>query len=571
LTYYNQINLADTEKLLDQQRHLWSKKKGLVAKPRGNKEIEDFQEEAWLSLCDDDATHILIAGGARSGKTYLILKWMIIRAFHAPEGSQAILRFRFNHLKASIIGDTLPMVCKMEWPGERLFYLNRSDWFAEFSNGHKMYFGGLDDKERTEKILGQGHCTIFNNECSQISYGSRNKAVTRLSQKIAVPGSRFGFLPLKEINDENPPMQGHWSYRLWVEGRDPSSGSPLSNVAAYRKVFMQPANNPHIPEATKEILRNLPKRERVRFWEGKFGEAVDNALWTYESIEMMRVDIIPITLVQVVVAIDPSGSKGNEDKRSDEVGIIVAGIDNSDVVHILEDASGRHGPQGEDGWGAIAASLFYKWKADRVVAEVNYGGAMVQAVIQSADADIPFKEVTATRGKAIRAEPVSMLCETGRVKLVGAFPELEEQLLQFSSAGYKGDKSPDRADAMVWAVTDLAVDMAPGLGLLEWYKRQAAKQIEDQSKTMKNPAVIERPKDKAGVTSPMDYANSKAGSGINIQAPLPSDEVILNCPDDMTGTFYALSGKAYNIENGTVKASRKFIKELLDTGFSIKQ
>jgi hypothetical protein len=542
---YNQLALADTEKLLAQ----FSSRQNLAAKPRGNKNIERFQIQAWLSLVDDEATHLLLAGGARSGKTYLIIKWMIMRAFHAPEGSQAILRYRFNHLKASIINDTLPMVCKMEWPGERLFYLNRSDWFAEFSNGHKLYFGGLDDKERTEKILGQGHCTIFNNECSQISYASRNKAVTRLSQKITVANSRFGFLPLKEICDENPPMQGHWSYRLWIEGRDPSSGQPVSNPEAYRHVFMQPANNPHIPEETKNILRNLPKRERVRFWEGQFGESIDNALWTYESIERCRVETAPTTLTRVIIAIDPSGSHGDEDKRSDEVGIIVAGIDTYEDVHILEDASGRLAPQGPDGWGALVCALFIKHKADSVVAETNFGGAMVGAVIKAANPDIPFKELHASRGKAVRAEPVSTLYDNGRIRHVGTFPELEEQLLQFSSAGYKGDKSPDRADALVWAVTELAIDLAPGVGLLDWYKQQAAKQAEREGRPTPEQARI-------------------AGRGAVAKAK-QSELVRMIVRPGVSGTFYARSGLKYQVEDNMVWVQRKNVQELLDTGFNL--
>jgi len=541
--------------MLDENRHLWSKKKGLVAKPRGNSNIEDFQKQGWAALCDDESTHILLAGGARSGKTYLIIKYLIIRAFYAPEGSQVILRFRFNHLKASIINDTFPSVCKNEWPGERLFYFNRSDWFAEFSNGHKIYFGGLDDKDRTEKILGQGHLTIFNNEISQISYSSRNKAVTRLSQKIAVPGSRYGYMPLKEINDENPPMEGHWSYRLWIKGVDPASGAPVINPKSYRHVFMQPANNPHIPEATKNILRSLPKRERVRFWEGKFGESTDNPLWTYESIEASRIEFAPKTLTNVVVAIDPSGTKGKEDERSDEVGIVVAATDINSNVYILEDASGRYPPQGEDGWGAIATRLYHKYKADRIIGEVNFGGAMVAAVVNIADPDVPFKELHASRGKAVRAEPIATLFDKRKVFLVGNFPELEEQLLQFSSSGYNGEKSPDRADAMVWAVSDLALDLISGLGLMEFY-RQSNDSTSTPTPTLPSPDVIQPSQSFPHVVS------------LEREAIRPSNEMIMmSAPEGIAGTFYSRSGRVYNIEDGTIKVLRNSSQELVDSGF----
>lgn len=482
------------------------------------------------------ATHILVVGGARSGKTYLIMKALVLRALMAPEATQAVFRYRFNHLKASIINDTLPLVCKLEFPGQFLYTLNKSDWFAEFKNGHKIYFGGLDDKERTEKILGQGHSTVYMNECSQIGYASRNKAVTRLSQNAG--------LRLKEICDENPPMEGHWTNRLWVKGVDPSSGQPIPNPHAYAYAFMQPANNPHIPEETKNILRSLPKRDRVRFWDGQFGEAVDNPLWTYESIEASRIETAPVTLTSVVIAVDPSGSHGKEDERSDEVGIIALGLGVDENVYVLEDASGRYGPNGPEGWGAIVVALYKKHKADRVVAETNFGGAMVGAVIGAADPDVPFKEVHAARGKAVRAEPVSTLFDRGRVKLVGTFPEMEEQMLHFSSAGYGGDKSPDRVDAMVWGVHDLAIDMAPGLGLLEWYKRGAAAVIAQG-----------KPKERLG------------GEGLGASAT-QSDLVRLKARPGLSGTFYSRSGGKYDIEEGHVWVKPAAVAELLGSGFT---
>lgn len=546
MTYYNKIILSEPSRLL-------AKKKGPPVRPRGNRGIEQFQREGWDAL-RSGATHLLFAGGARSGKTYLIMKAVIIRALAAPESTHAVLRFRFNHLKASIINDTMPAVCKREWPGEFVFFLNRSDWFAEFRNGARIYFGGLDDKDRTEKILGQGHSTIFNNEISQISYASRNKAVTRLSQNNG--------LRLLEINDENPPLQGHWSYKLWIEKRDPSTGQPLPNAEKYKAVFMQPANNPHIPEATKDILRALPPRERVRFWEGKFGEAIDNALWTYESIERSRTDELPTTLVRIIIAIDPSGSHGEEDKRSDEVGIVVAAIDKADVVYILEDASGRIGPNGPDGWAELVSKLFVKWAADCVIAETNFGGAMVEAVIKSHNPDIPFKEVTATRGKAVRAEPVATLFDNGRIKLAGTFPELEEQMLQFSSAGYKGDKSPDRADAMVWAVTELAVDLAPGVGLLEWYKRQAAA-INNQGAPQHRIA---------GKAPPPEHQFNEMEHLANKNKPAPpvvEADTVLLYRKDVSGTYFAKSGLRYSASKGHIRAKRKDMQELLDGGFKI--
>jgi phage terminase large subunit len=109
------------------------------------------------------ATHILLYGGSRSGKTFLLVRAVVMRALKAPKSRHAILRFRFNHIKASIIHDTFPKVMEVCFPEVR-YRLDKTDWFAEFPNGATIWFGGLDDKERTEKILGQEYVTIYLNE-----------------------------------------------------------------------------------------------------------------------------------------------------------------------------------------------------------------------------------------------------------------------------------------------------------------------------------------------------------------------------------------------------------------------
>lgn len=518
-------------------------------------EPEAFQDRGWEALCGP-ATHVLLAGGARSGKTYLIVKGIVSRALMAPEATQAILRLRFNHLKASIIYDTLPHVMRHEFP-HIPWSLNKSDWFVRINSTKDsvergtLYFGGLDDKERTEKILGQGHSTIYLNEASQLSYASRLKAITRLSQDRG--------LRLKEIIDENPPIQGHWTHRLFVKGIEPTTGKaiPADELSDYACAFMNPAENPHIPEATKRILRALPPRERARFWEGKFGDAIDGPLWTYESIELARTDeavrAVLVRLVRVVVAIDPSGCHGPEEKRSDEVGVVVVGIDDQGVCYVLEDASGRHGPGGRDGWGALAVRLFHRYHADCVVAETNFGGAMVGAVVRAAEGgeDVPFRELHATRGKSVRADPVATRFDRGRVRLCGTFPEMEQQMLQFSTNGYGGDRSPDRTDAMVWGVIELAGIQVPGLGLLDFYRQENAAEAERARQP-------DAPKQTNG-GPPLEGDDEKD--------PVVPDFVALNAPAGMSGTVYSRLGTAYTVSDGRVMARQSDVEDLLAIGF----
>lgn len=400
-------------------------------------------------LLSGPAKHILLRGGSRSGKTFILMRAVIIRAMKSSGSTHAVLRFRFNHLKESIINDTLPKVMALCWP-EIPYETNKTDWYTRFPNDARILYGGLDDKERTEKILGQEHSTILLNECSQISYASRNKAVTRLAQKSG--------LALKAYYDCNPPPVTHWTYQMFARGLEPTSGQPLFNPDAYTTMRMNPTDNvENLPEDYIDMLRALPARERRRFLEGEFLSEVPGALWTMENLEKGRRELAVVPpLERIVIAVDPSGCSGEEDERSDEVGIMAVGRGIDKHGYLLEDASGRYSPAE---WAKKAIELYDLWNADCIVAEKNYGGAMVMSTIKSARQNAKVKVVHATRGKVQRAEPVSSLYEQGLVHHIGFFPELEDQMLSFSTSGYQGSKSPDRADALVWGFSELLLSL----------------------------------------------------------------------------------------------------------------
>jgi phage terminase large subunit-like protein len=186
---------------------------------------------------------------------------------------------------------------------------------------------------------------------------------------------------------------------------------------------------------------------------------VPGALWSRDRIEQLRRDACP-PLRRVVIAVDPSGGAGDE---HDEVGLVVCGLDEAGHGWLLVDASSNMGP---NEWAQAAARLYHEHRADRVLAEVNYGGAMVESVLRAVDPNIPFKALTASRGKAQRAEPISSLYEQGRVHHLGAFPELEDELCSFTTTGYVGP-SPNRADALVWALTELMAQPMPSYAAYE--------------------------------------------------------------------------------------------------------
>ena len=209
-------------------------------------------------------------------------------------------------------------------------------------------------------------------------------------------------------------------------------------------------------------------------------ESAPGALWNRGIIEATRASGIP-ELSRVVVAIDPAVSAT---EGSDETGIIVAGKDNGGHGWVLADASGRFQPLE---WAKTAIAAYRAHCADRIVAEVNNGGDMVEATLRVIEPNAPLAAVRASRGKVTRAEPVAALYEQGRVHHLGVFPQLEDQICAFTydahgnsnirSVGY----SPDRVDALVWALTELLVEPIPGEGIYEVY-RQLNDQLADTAR-----------------------------------------------------------------------------------------
>ena len=416
--------------------------------------LTEKQREA-LATVAGTATHAMLFGGSRSGKTFLHVRNLVMRAMKAPGSRHCILRFRFNHIKSSIIFDTFPKVMQKAFPNVE-WKLNKSDWYVTLENGSEVWFGGLDDKERTEKILGNEYVTILLNECSQISWQARNIVVTRLAQKVMsiVKGMPPVEMKPRMWYDCNPPPKSHWTYLLFVRKVDPDTKELLPNPENYVSMKMNPKDNlDNLNADYLSTLDSLSARLRKRFRDGEFADANPSALFLDETIEKWRViDRALPDFVRIVIGVDPSGSDDADNAGNDEIGIIIAALGIDGICYIMEDCTVKAGPAT---WGKVATGAFDRYGADLIVGEVNYGGAMVKHVIQSCRAKTPFLAVTASRGKAVRAEPISVLYEEGKVRHVGNLRELEDELAEFSTVGYVGEGSPNRADAMVWAVTAL--------------------------------------------------------------------------------------------------------------------
>lgn len=388
-------------------------------------------------------THTALEGGARSGKTFITIRQIIMRGLQRSSRHLAC-RFRFNHAKTALGMDTVPKVFDICFPNIP-YHLNKSDWFFEWptldGKTSELWLGGIDEKERVEKILGHEYSTIFANECSQLSYEAIYTLQTRLAQKTG--------LPLRFIYDYNPPSKRHWTYRMFHKGLNPDNEPLPFKIGRLR---MNPIDNiENLAPEYIAILEGLPLRQRQRFLEGLFLDDVEGALWTELMVNNAKLRE-PGPLRTTIVAVDPSVSHTAD---SDECGIIVASkeaVGLGAVVHA--DLSGKLSTRG---WARRTVNAVHRYNANYVVAEVNQGGDLVEDAIHNEDPNIKVKKVRASVGKYARAEPCAQLYDEGFVHVTHEIdmPQLEDELTTYVPLDAKF--SPNRLDALVWALTDLLI------------------------------------------------------------------------------------------------------------------
>jgi phage terminase large subunit-like protein len=274
---------------------------------------------------------------------------------------------------------------------------------------------------------------------------------------------------------------------------------------------------------------------------------VPGALWSRGMIDETRIrpvdSVTPIALPhfeRVLVSVDPAKEIG---EAAAETGIMVVGKDQNGKGYLLEDLSLSGSPEE---WGRAAVMAYDDWAADMIVYEANQGGEMVAAVLRQAakalkdeglrTADfVPVKPVHATRGKYVRAEPVSQLYEQKKISHVGYFPELEDQLCEYTADGSMG-YSPDRMDAMVWGFTELMVGSIAHEGLMDYY-RQQAQAVADRLKGV-NPAL--------------------PAASVSLKGPLG-----INTAYGMSGTKYLLDDK------GLFQVKQEDVKPLTEAGYRV--
>lgn len=400
------------------------------------------------------ATNVLLYGGSRSGKTFIIIRSLIARGIKAPGSRHLAARDRQSHIWRTVRLDTFPKVMRLCYPQVE-WQVHSREGYAVFGEGSELWFGGLDDEDRLDKILGAEYATIYVNEASRVTYDQVTTLRTRLAQRVEITkGERAGeVLPLRFYADLNPTGRRHWTYQEFHLHKAPISGAPL-DPADYAYCVMNPQDNvDNLAPNYIKTLEGLPPAKRKRFLLGEYQSDIEGALWSQDSFRIYSPDELP-ALSEVVVAVDPSGAKSKSEK-ADMIGIVVAGRvgdPRTGSIYVLEDATMLGGPQE---WAKVAVSAFERHEADAIIVETNFGGAMVASTIRTISPNAPIREVRASRGKHVRAEPVATLYHEGRVFHPVGVNELEDELTQFTSAGYQGSESPNRADALVWAVSGL--------------------------------------------------------------------------------------------------------------------
>ncbi|MDR0705135.1 MAG: phage terminase large subunit [Planctomycetaceae bacterium] len=413
-------------------------------------QITPKQREA-AQLLGGTASNVMLYGGSRSGKTFLICWRLLHTALTCPCSRQAIIRRYFNSAKRSIVEDTFPKVLELEHVNAKY---NHVDSKFSLPNGSEIWILGLDDKERTEKLLGQEFFTIYFNECSEMNWNSVNLVRTRNSMKIEkdIYGNRRRN---RIFYDCNPPSKRHWSYKIFVEKIDPITRVLIRNPEQWDCMQLNPYDNrEHLgDEYIDMVLEGFEGRMRERFLLGQFTDDAENALWKRSMIDTYRINYAPQDLERIVVGVDPSGSAN---ASSSETGIIVAGkkwYQGEDHFYVLDDCTIHALP---DVWSAAVMNAYNQNFADTIIAEINFGGAMVESVIRSAQGgdNAGFRCVRASHGKLVRAEPIATKYSRGLVHHVGEFSLLEDEMCSYTGA--PTDDSPNRLDALVWAITGLS-------------------------------------------------------------------------------------------------------------------
>jgi len=361
------------------------------------------------------ARYRAFVAGVGSGKTYAGVLASLVACQRAERGA--------------IVAPTYPMLKDVVLPtfrdlaAEGIDTLNKADLYADMTNGNRVLFRSADKPER---LRGMNLGWAWVDEAALIDEETWDILLGRLRLD---PGRAWL---------TTTPKGHNWVYDRFFDDPDEEHDTVRASTT----------DNPHLPESYIQSLEEqYTERFRRQELGGEFIEAA-GALWSWEHIR--RADTIPV-MDRIVIGVDPAGG------GPDEVGIVAVGKAGEDA-YVLRDASMQGSP---NAWAEAVASVYGDLQADRVVAERNFGGDMVESTLRTADADMPVDVINASRGKQQRAEPVAALYEQGKVRHAGRFEQLETQMTTWDPSDT--GESPDRVDALVWGLTDLMLQEGTGI------------------------------------------------------------------------------------------------------------
>lgn len=391
---------------------------------------------------DDGWLVWLILAGRGWGKTRTGAEWIKQQALAHPGSRWAVVAPTYADARDTCIEGESGILAVL--PEDRVDTWNRSLGELVLVNGSRIK---LFAAETPDRLRGPQHHGAW---CDELAAWKYPEAWDQLQF-----GLRLGDHPRTVVTTTPRPTK---LVKTLAERADVhvTRGSTFDNAA-------------NLSEAALAELRSRYDGTRIGRQElhGEILDDVPGALWTWATIDVARVADAPAHgVARVVTAVDPAVTS---DPDSDLTGVVTAGVtdhgwcpvcgpltDGSRHAFVYADDSLRATP---DGWCRAAVDAFDRWSADRIVGEANNGGDLIETVLRTVDPNVPYRKVTATRGKRLRAEPVAALYEQGRVHHVGALPDLEGQLCAWTP---EAPGSPDRMDALVWALTDLMVDERKG-------------------------------------------------------------------------------------------------------------
>jgi len=360
--------------------------------------------------------HVGLWGGGRSGKSFLNTSITKIRAAKAPDSNHLIGRSSYSAVKRSIRHQTWPDVEKLVMPDFKGKWYDR-DGFIAYPNQSKIWLGGYDKKERVDKVLGNEYSTIQHEETSELNFNEIETLRGRLAENVMSINGK----PLRqlELNSLNPTHNKHWSYLEFIRGLNPESLERLDRSIYYQMQVNPLDNKKNLSEGFLASLAALSPLKRKRFLDGEYNADNDNAL-----------------------------------------------------MHLYVLSDGSCGGRAPVRFEALVNEHDI-WHSDVVIGETNFGGDMVEKAVRDtaeimnnrgkrSHSEIAYKPVVASKGKVLRAEPVSNLYYQERVHHVGPFVALEDEMCQFTTDwNRRRNGSPNRVDALVFAITDLMGNSEP--------------------------------------------------------------------------------------------------------------